>query len=263
MSVGGEHRDVILSYERVSISYSGDEKRAVISSFSFEVFKGEFLAIVGPSGCGKSSLLHATAGFLAPVSGMIRLGSEVISGPSTRVGFISQRSSLFPWLSVADNIAFGLRVQERNSAETAGVVDELLRTIGLSEDRFKYPEQLSGGMQQRVALARALAPDPQTLLLDEPFSALDTDIRQRMRLLLLQLWNVRGTTVLFVTHDIEEALLLADRVLMLDVKQSEPKLVEVPYPRPRSQDLVHTPEFQDLHQTIAAHYRTSGSPLSQ
>jgi ABC-type nitrate/sulfonate/bicarbonate transport system ATPase subunit len=252
-------RDPLLVFDQLTVSYRNGSSTPVLDKFSLKIEAGKFLSVVGPSGCGKSTLLHATGGFIKPSSGAIHLGGELIQGPSLRVGFVSQRYSLFPWLTVEDNIAFGLRSQGRPDDEMRAAVDRLLEVIGLTSQRRYYPEQLSGGMQQRVALARAMAPEPPVMLLDEPFSSLDAETRQRMRELLLRLWTEHQTTILFVTHDIEESLLLADRVLLLEGKSGPARTLEVPFPRPRAHSLPLIEPFQKLVETISQHY---GAPLN-
>lgn len=247
-------RDALLVFDKVSIAYPSRHPVPVLDNFSLQVSAGTFLTVVGPSGCGKSSLLHCTAGFLRPLSGAVLLGRKPILEPTLEIGFVSQRYSLFPWLTVEANIAFGLRTQKRPEDEVHHAVDHLLDVIGLTTQRHYYPEQLSGGMQQRVALARAMAPKPPVLLLDEPFSALDAENRQKMRDLLLLLWMQDGTTVLFVTHDIEEALMLGDKVLMLKPTGGLSATLDVPFQRPRARKLPYSDEFQGLADSISRNY---------
>jgi ABC-type nitrate/sulfonate/bicarbonate transport system ATPase subunit len=254
MSDAPSPRDPVLVFDRLTVSYRNGTKIPVLNEFSLELKTGEFLAVVGPSGCGKSTLLYATAGFIKPDNGSIRLKGRLILEPSLQIGFVSQRYALFPWLTVEDNIGFGLRSQEQNNLKTRQTVDHLLEVIGLRAQRAYYPEQLSGGMQQRVALARAMAPNPVVLLLDEPFSALDSHNRQKMRDLLLHLWTDRGTTVLFVTHDIEEALLLGDNVLMLEADAAQAHTLRVPFPRPRLHTLLRDEAFRSLLNSISRQY---------
>jgi len=247
----------LLVYDQLTVSYPNARNTPVLKQFCLKIEAGTFLAVVGPSGCGKSTLLHTTAGFIRSDSGSIRLRGQLILQPSLQVGFVSQRYALFPWLTVEDNIAFGLRSQKQSEKVISETVNHLLDVIGLKAQHAYYPEQLSGGMQQRVALARAMAPKPSVLLLDEPFSALDSDNRQKMRDLLLRLWMEHGTTILFVTHDIEEGLLLADRVLMLEHKGGSACTLDIPFLRPRGQNLLHTEPFQLMIESISRHYGMS------
>jgi ABC-type nitrate/sulfonate/bicarbonate transport system ATPase subunit len=247
-------RDPILVFDRLTVSYRNGARVPVLNEFSLKLKTGEFLAVVGPSGCGKSTLLYAAAGFIKPDDGSILLKGQLVTEPSLQIGFVSQRYALFPWLTVEDNIAFGLRSQEQGSPRIRQTVDDLLAVIGLRAQRVYYPEQLSGGMQQRVALARAMAPNPAVLLLDEPFSALDSHNRHKMRDLLLRLWTDRGTTILFVTHDIEEAILLADTVLMLEPNAEQAHTIGVPFPRPRLHSILREDAFLDLLNSISRQY---------
>ena len=218
----------------------------VLKDLSFEIASGAFLAVVGPSGCGKSTLLHAIAGFIRPTRGSVRLGEMLIVEPTSQIGYVGQSYALFPWLTVENNIAFGLRPKKLGQHAQRLIIDHFLEVIGLTQYRDSYPRQLSGGMQQRVALARAMAPDPRVLLLDEPFSALDPENRRNMRDLLLQLWKDQGTTIVFVTHDVEEGLLLADEMLLLKQNSGTAKSIKIPFPRPRADGLARTSEFARL-----------------
>lgn len=239
-----------LVFENVTIAYQNGSTVPVLERFSFTLEAGVFLAVLGPSGCGKSSLLHATAGFLRPAAGSIRLKGKAITRPSVMTGFVSQHYALFPWLTVESNIAFGLRSESRPEAEIAESVDRLLDVVGLAARRHYYPDQLSGGMQQRVALARAMALNPPLLLLDEPFAALDAETRRRMQDLLLHLWAERATTIMFVTHDIQEALWVADRILLLTAG-GQIRTIDVPFPRPRQRGLESAADFQRLQASIS------------
>lgn len=245
MSGAFSAHEPLLVFDDVTIAYANGTITPVLERFSFAVEKQVFLAVLGPSGCGKSSLLHAAAGFIRPTAGTIRMKGKSISEPSIEIGFVSQRYALFPWLTVESNIAFGLRSQNRTETEVLECVDSLLDIIGLTTQRRYYPDQLSGGMQQRVALARAMALNPPLLLLDEPFAALDAETRRRMQDLLLRLWGERATTILFVTHDVEEALLLADRILLLTASRGPSRMVDVPFTRPRQRGLEHSGAFQE------------------
>lgn len=250
MIVSHEIRDPVLTFNQLTVSYPGRRASPVLNDFSFELEAGIFLAVVGPSGCGKSTLLHTTAGFIKPIHGEIRLEGRVVSEPSVKVGFVSQRYALFPWLTVEENISFGLRSKNLTASEKTAAVCALIEVIGLTEHRHDYPEQLSGGMQQRVALARAMAPEPSVLLLDEPFSALDSETRHNMRELLLRLWIDHSVTIMFVTHDLEEAILLADKILILGRKANLTRTIPVPYPRPRLDTILHDKIFLDIANSI-------------
>jgi NitT/TauT family transport system ATP-binding protein len=246
----------VLELERLTVQYSRRGSGAVLKGLSLAVEAGAFLSIVGPSGCGKSTLLHAIAGFLqgwghVHVDGTVRLRGKTIAQPGIELGYVGQRYTLFNWLTIEQNIAFGLRHRGLSETELRLRVERLLAEIGLTAHAHAWPEQLSGGMQQRAALARAMAPGPAVLLLDEPFSALDTETRRKMQALLLRLWGGRETVILFVTHDIDEALLLSDRVMVLSATGQALDMIEVPFSRPRATGIEHTMEFRALYDRIA------------
>ncbi|MFC9817444.1 ABC transporter ATP-binding protein [Streptomyces virginiae] len=187
----------------------------VLDHTDLELPAGSFTALLGPSGCGKSTVLGAVAGFVPPTTGRVTAGSRPVRGPGPDRGVVFQHYALFPWRTARGNVEFALKRLGLPRAERRRRALEALAEVGLADGTDKYPAQLSGGMQQRVALARALAAQPQVLLMDEPFGALDALTRTRMQRLLRELWQRRGTTVLFVTHDIDEALALAQRVVVL------------------------------------------------
>ena len=204
----------------------------VLNDISLEVAQGEFLCIVGPSGCGKSTLLSAMAGFLSPSSGQIRIDGQVVTGPDPRRIFVFQERGVFPWLTVEGNIEFGLFALPR--AERQSRIFHYIKMVGLTGFEKAYPAELSGGMKQRLEVARALAVNPDMLLLDEPFGALDSITRLTMRKELLRIWEAEGNTVVFVTHDIEEAVQLADRVVVLSDRPAKiQQIVKVDIPHPR------------------------------
>jgi sulfonate transport system ATP-binding protein len=213
---------------------------------SFTVPAKAMVALVGPSGCGKSTLLRLIAGLEQPSSGTVRLNRQPVTGPSQICGLVFQEPRLFPWLTVADNVAFGLRTMEYSIRPKR--VAEVLELVGLTAFAQAYPDQLSGGMAQRTALARALAPKPELLLLDEPFAALDALTRCRLQSELIRLWHASGTTLLLVTHDIEEAVFVAEQVVVLTPRPGHLKEVvniSLPYPRDRT-----APEFAQLRRHI-------------
>ena len=182
---------------------------------SFDLEEGRLLTLLGPSGCGKTTLLNTLAGFLAPTAGRVTLGGEQITGPGQDRGMVFQQGALFEWLSVAQNISFGPRMNRRDRTETAERVEDLLTVVGLQGFGDKAVYELSGGMQQRVAVARCLANDPDVILMDEPLGALDALTREKMQGLILELWKETGKTIVLVTHSVEEALYLGDRLLVM------------------------------------------------
>ena len=189
--------------------------KTVLEDINFSMQSGEFVTFVGSSGCGKSTLLRLIAGLDHPSGGRIQVDGSPVEGPGPDRGMVFQKYSLYPWLTAADNVAFGMRLQGMTSADVRDRTAYFLEVVGLRDAATKLPRELSGGMQQRVAIARALATNPSVLLLDEPFGALDLQIRETMQEFLLQLWQRTGLTVLLITHDVEEALVLAQRVHVL------------------------------------------------
>ncbi len=189
--------------------------KTVLEDINFSMQSGEFVTFVGSSGCGKSTLLRLIAGLDHPSGGRIQVDGSPVEGPGPDRGMVFQKYSLYPWLNAADNVAFGMRLQGMTSADVRDRTAYFLEVVGLQDAATKLPRELSGGMQQRVAIARALATNPSVLLLDEPFGALDLQIRETMQEFLLQLWQRTGLTVLLITHDVEEALVLAQRVHVL------------------------------------------------
>jgi len=225
----------------------------VIHGIDIQVADGEFIVIVGPSGCGKSSLLRLVAGLNQPSSGTIRLDGRAVTRPGRDRGMVFQSYTLFPWLTVRENVEFGLRVAGVAAAERARIARRYIAEVGLEGFETSYPKQLSGGMRQRVALARALANDPEILLMDEPFGALDSQTRSLMQELLLKVWEHAHKTVLFITHDIDEAILLGDRVHVMTARPGRIKeMIEIEIPRPRSVELLTTPEFIAVKRRIMA-----------
>lgn len=196
----------------MSYEYQGTT-REVLGNIDLEVREGEFICLLGPSGCGKSTLLNILAGFLSPTRGRVEAGGEAVRGPDPRRIFVFQERGVFPWLTVEGNIAFGLSRLPRDEQKKS--VAHYVQLVGLKGFEKAYPAELSGGMKQRLEVARALAVEPEMLMLDEPFSALDTITRLTMRRELLRLWEAERKTIIFVTHDIDEAVQLADRVVVL------------------------------------------------
>lgn len=226
----------LLRVEHVSKTWASGTSRAVLAldDFSFDVQAGEFVVIIGPSGCGKSTLLFTIAGLEQPSAGSIYLEGKPIAGPSTDRSLIFQEASLFPWLSVADNVEWGLKVKGVPKAERRDRARHYIREVGLSDAIKRYPHELSGGMKQRVAIARALCLEPKVLLMDEPFAALDVQTRYKMQSFLLDIWEKTKTTIVFVTHHIDEAIHLADRVLVLTARPGrilEEVTIELARPR--------------------------------
>lgn len=219
---------------------------------------GEFRVLLGPSGCGKSTLLRMIAGLDKPTSGQVLVNGEIVTHPGKDRGMVFQKYTSFPWLTVADNIAYGMKINGVPEAQRKETVDRLLKSVGLTEFADVYPETLSGGMQQRVAIARTLALRPSVILMDEPFGALDAQTRSDMQQLLLQIWDETACTILFVTHDVEEAVYLADRIFIMS---SHPGTivedVEVPFDRPRDLGLKEKNEFHELQHYVLGRLKSA------
>lgn len=214
---------------------SKKEKFTAIKDFSLSIDKGEFIAIVGPSGCGKSTLLDIISGLSKANSGTITIDGNTITGPALDRGFVMQGYALFPWRTVRRNVEFGLELKKIPKKERAKISEKYLELVGLKGFEERYPHELSGGMRQRVAIARSLAYEPEVLLMDEPFAAVDAQTRETLQDELLKIWEKTNKTIIFVTHSIEEAVLLADRVVVLTKNPGTiKKVVEIQLPRPRT-----------------------------
>jgi NitT/TauT family transport system ATP-binding protein len=226
---------IALEVEGLKKSYTREGRSLdILDLGGFRVREGEFVSVIGPSGCGKSTFLHILGGFIKADRGAIRVYGEEVHEPGPDRGMMFQEFALFPWRTVSGNVAWALEVQGTARQKIDEVVERQLAMIGLQDFRNHYPAELSGGMKQRVALARVLAFDPKVLLMDEPFGALDAQTREAMQEELTRLWERTGKTIVFVTHDIEEAIYLADRVVVLSARPAHIKEeVEIKLPRPR------------------------------
>ncbi|MEN9888380.1 MAG: hypothetical protein RL559_417 [Pseudomonadota bacterium] len=244
-----------LRFDEVAIRLGG---REILSPTSFEVRQGEFICIIGPSGCGKTTLLRAAAGFVRPSSGAVLRHDQAVTAPSREVAFVFQDygRALLPWRSVAGNVALALEAAGVPESERPARIARVLQTVGLQAHADKFPLQLSGGMQQRVQIARCLAQEPEVMMMDEPFGALDAMTRESLQDELARLVREQGLTVLFVTHDLEEAIYLGDRVIALrtDPSPAQPSLaamIEVPIAHPRDQlSTKEHPEFLRLRREL-------------
>ncbi|MET3697862.1 NitT/TauT family transport system ATP-binding protein/sulfonate transport system ATP-binding protein [Bacillus oleivorans] len=236
---------VIDQVGKVFSTKSGDV--VALNQTSFTVEEGEFVTILGPSGCGKSTILRVVAGLEEPTSGKVLMDGKEIKGPGPDRGMVFQTYSLYPWLTVEENIAFGLKLKGVSKKEQQEVARHYLNMIGLNGFEKHYPIQLSGGMKQRVAIARALANDPEILLMDEPFGALDAQTRSIMQEILLKVWEESKKTILFITHDVEESIFLGDSVYVMTARPGRLKAnIKVPLPRPRDYQSKSGPEFAAL-----------------
>jgi NitT/TauT family transport system ATP-binding protein len=237
-----------IAMRRVDIHF-GEGSTAVraLSGIDLEVKPGEFVSILGPSGCGKSTIIGAVAGFTPISSGELRVDAERVTAPGPDRGVVFQQHTLFPWKTVAKNVEFGLKMRGVGPAERKEKARAMLAAMGLGDFLAHYPHQLSGGMQQRVNLARVLVNRPRVILMDEPFCSLDAQTRVQMQQMLLALWQELHMTVVFVTHDVDEAVFLSDRVLVLTKRPGRVKAeIRVDLPRPRHHRLLTSPEFMAL-----------------
>ncbi len=246
-----------LSVRAVSLTYgSGVKQVLALNEISFDVRANDFTAVVGPSGCGKSSLLYLAAGLTETTRGEIHASGHLVDGPGADRGMVFQSYTLFPWLTVRNNVEYGLRHKGMLASKRLNIVGHYLNEIGLTAFADHYPKQLSGGMMQRVAIARALANDPDILLMDEPFGALDSQTRHTMQKLLLRVWEHSHKTVVFVTHDIDEAILLGDRVIVMTARPGRIKAdIAVKIALPRNPEIAMEPEFIRLKRQIMEELR--------
>ncbi|MDR1978494.1 MAG: ABC transporter ATP-binding protein [Synergistaceae bacterium] len=211
------------------------EELVALENFTLSVDDGAFVAIVGPSGCGKSTLLDILAGLSSPQHGDIRIDGKLVTGPALDRGFIMQGYALFPWRTVLDNVGYGLEVKRVPKKQRREICKKYIDLVGLNGFEERYPSELSGGMRQRVAIARSLAYDPTVLLMDEPFAAVDAQTRETLQDELLSIWEKTGKTIVFITHSIEEAVLLADQVVVMTARPGRiKKIVDIDLPRPRT-----------------------------
>jgi NitT/TauT family transport system ATP-binding protein len=245
---------------------AGKQRFEAIHDISATIASGEFVCVLGPSGCGKSTLLGALAGHLRPTSGTVNVDRVAVNGPHPDRGLVFQQHTLFPWKRVVDNVAFGLKMKGVAREERHQRACDLLKLMGLAGFEHSYPAQLSGGMQQRVEIARVLINHPRVMLMDEPFGALDAQTRMKMQELLLDVWTRIRTTILFITHDIDEALFLADRVFVMSPRPG--RIIDeivVDFARPRSPELVTSSRFTALkrHCLALLHPDTTIAPLAR
>jgi NitT/TauT family transport system ATP-binding protein len=239
-------RDITMTFR----TRRGSEVLAV-DNLSLDVADREFISIVGPSGCGKSTLLRVAAGLVTPAIGEVLLDGRHITGPGADRGMVFQSYTLFPWLTVQGNVEYGPRLKGLPAAERTRIAQEYIDLVGLTGFTRSYPKELSGGMMQRVAIARALANDPEVLLMDEPFGALDAQTRAIMQELLVTIWQRTPKTILFVTHDLDEAIFLGDRVYIMTARPGRIKQVlDVHLPRPRTFEMTTDPQFIEQKRAV-------------
>lgn len=249
--------EMTMSENKISIKNVGQTFQkegspfVVLEDCSLDIKENEFVTIVGTSGCGKSTLLNIVGGLVLPTHGAVYIGDEMVTKPGRDRGFVFQSYSLFEWLTVEDNIMFALKKSSLSKAEKKDLVQEYITVVGLSGFEKSLPKELSGGMKQRVAIARALVYQPAVLLMDEPFGALDAQTRGMMQELLLNVWEKYKTTVLFITHDVDEAIFLSDRVIVMSARPGTIKVDrKITLARPRNYELTTTPEFMELKREL-------------
>ncbi len=245
-----------IRFENVRVSFGGPKGAIeVVDDVSYAIRDREFVSVIGPSGCGKTTMMNMVAGFMAPTSGRVLLDGKPVAGPGPDRGVIFQEYGVFPWLTVKENIAFGLRLAASRvgAAEREEICERYMRLMGLSDFAHAWPKTLSGGMRQRLALARAYAVKPQFLLMDEPFGALDAQTRSAMQDLLLQVLAAEGKTVMLITHSVEEAVYLSSRIVVMTARPTRIReIIEVPFGYPREESLHEKPAFGELRSHVRA-----------
>ncbi|MFC3229207.1 ABC transporter ATP-binding protein [Marinibaculum pumilum] len=258
-----------LGLQNLSVTYVNKRTQREVPALqdvSFDIRPQEFISIVGPSGCGKTTLLHVIAGLQQPTGGSVQTPTGTVTGPGRDRALVFQSPTLLPWRSVRDNIAYGLKLQGRVDAGTPERIDALVRLVGLEGFDRQYPHELSGGMQQRVNLARALAVSPEVLLMDEPFAALDAQTRELMQAELLRIWEREHKTVVFITHQIDEAVFLSDRVVVMSPHPGRlARIIDIDIERPRDLRVKRRPEFNayvDEIWELISRPRSDGDDLS-
>lgn len=249
---GAGSNKVKVKIDRVEKIYSGRNGDMVaLNGVSLDIMENEFVCVVGPSGCGKSTLLNIIAGLLEPSSGAVYVDGKEVKGPGPERGVVFQQYALFPWLTVLKNVQFGLKLQGMGEAESKETAMKYLKMVDLEQFADSYPKELSGGMKQRVAIARAYAVNPQVLLMDEPFGALDAQTRTQLQSELIKTWQEQKKTAFFITHDVEEAVILATKVIIMSARPGRiKKIVDINLPYPRTQEMKMELPFLDLKSYI-------------
>ena len=262
-----KERPVVLEIEHLGRQFPGNSGPVTaLRDISLRIHRRELVCVIGPSGCGKSTLIRIIAGLDEPSTGRMLVDGKETSGPCPERGMVFQGYTLFPWLSVKRNVMFGLEMGGMGTDEADAEARQWIDLVGLRPFADHYPHQLSGGMKQRVAIARALAPNPRVLLMDEPFGALDAQTRAQMQAHLLEIWRNVDVTILFITHDLDEAIFLADRIVVLKAHPGEiQEIIEVPVPRPRRLDQASSPEFLATRRRLDAliHPRVTNAPMEK
>ena len=248
----------MIQFDNVSFSYDmGKSKYQVFENLSFQINDNEFFCIIGPSGCGKTTLLKNVAGFEHPTSGKVWFDGKPIKGINYRRAMVFQENAVFPWMNVYKNVEYGLKARGITGSERADRVAHYIELVGLKGFEKTYPKELSGGMLKRVDLARVLANQPSVLLMDEPFGALDAMTKEILQEKLVQIWEATHTTIFFITHDIEEALFLGDRIAVMQklINGGEVKFYDIPFSRPRDIFLKEKPDFQKMRRSLVQEFK--------
>ncbi|OQM46932.1 taurine ABC transporter ATP-binding protein [Anoxybacillus sp. UARK-01] len=258
-SMAHNRNPTLIELKNIRLAYSQEHHDTpILDDINLQLDVDDFVCLLGPSGCGKSSLLNILAGFQKPTAGEVMIDSQPHTGPSAKVGVVFQHHNLFPWMTIAKNIEFGLKMKGVEKSERKKLVSDYLNLVGLESSAHLLPYQLSGGMKQRAAIARTLATDPQAILMDEPFSALDALTRENMQAHLLELWQKTKKCIFFITHDVEEALLLGRRILVMHANPGR-MVVDLQNPlssyRQPIQELKHLKEFHDLRSYLISAIR--------
>lgn len=250
--MAGNHGAVKVKIDKVVKTYNTKNGGMIaLNGVSLEIRENEFICVVGPSGCGKSTLLNIIAGLLDSTSGNVYVDGKAVEGPGPERGVVFQQYALFPWLTVLKNVEFGLRLKGVGTKTAADEAMKYLKMVDLEQFAGSYPKELSGGMKQRVAIARAYAVNPQVLLMDEPFGALDAQTRTQLQSELLETWERERKTCFFITHDVEEAIILAQKVIIMSARPGRIKeIIDVAIPYPRTQETKMSPEFLELKNYI-------------
>ena len=247
-----DERKVKVKIDHVEKIYDGRKGKTVaLNGVDLDIYENEFICVVGPSGCGKSTLLNIIAGLQEPTSGKVYVDGKEVVGTGTERGVVFQQYALFPWLTVKKNVMFGLKLKGMSDAEAEKIAMKYIKMVQLEDFVDSYPKELSGGMKQRVAIARAYAVQPEVLLMDEPFGALDAQTRTQLQAELVTTWQEEKKTCFFITHDVEEAIILATKVIVMSARPGRIKsIIDINLPYPRTQDLKMTKEFLDLKNEI-------------
>ncbi|MCI9108508.1 MAG: ABC transporter ATP-binding protein [Lachnospiraceae bacterium] len=250
--MAGEKRNIKLKIDNVKKIYnSRNGEMVALNGVSLDIYENEFICVVGPSGCGKSTLLNIIAGLLEPSSGSVYCDGKEVKGTGTERGVVFQQYALFPWMTVKKNVMFGLGLQGIKGKEAEEIAMKYIKMVQLEDFLDHYPKELSGGMKQRVAIARAYAVNPSVLLMDEPFGALDAQTRTQLQSELLETWEKEQKTCFFITHDVDEAIILAQKVIIMSARPGRIKeIVDVNIPYPRTQETKMAPEFLELKNHI-------------